>query len=416
MRRGRLLAELDHASRLSVVLVAAPAGYGKTTLVAQWLTASRSPAGTAAWLTLDAVDNDPGLLWGHVARALERAGCPLGDDAAGLVAGHRGDLINGVIPRLLTAMGAMPDEFFLVLDDFHVLQDRTCLEQMDFLVEHLPPQAHLFITTRAAPGLRLGRLRVGGQLAEIRAADLTFTADEMSSLLAIQRVELSGEAVEQLLDSLEGWPAGLCLAILSLVGRDDPDAFVRQLSGSERFIGDYLTEEVLSRQLPSTRELIITMSIVDRFSPGSQHFLLESKGSGAHPARARAGQHVPPGSHDDVDGSASTTCSQPSPAPSWRPDSRPHPAVARRAAKWFLDHGHVEQAARSTDVSRHGWGSCGGAGELDGGISMPGERLLCSRVDAVGTPSIDHRSLGWPRPGWPECPATRRPSPRTWIR
>ena len=187
------------------MLVAAPAGYGKTTLVAQWLARSRSPSG-AAWLTLDAVHNDPGLLWGHVATALDRAGCPLGDDAAGLVAAHSGDLINGAIPRLLSAMAAMPDEFFLVLDDFHVLQDRACLEQVDFLVEHLPPQAHLFITTRAAPGLRLGRLRVGGQLAEIRAADLSFTADEVSSLLAIQQVELSDGAVAQLMDASRDGP------------------------------------------------------------------------------------------------------------------------------------------------------------------------------------------------------------------
>ena len=377
------------------MLVAAPAGYGKTTLVAQWLARSRSPSG-AAWLTLDAVHNDPGLLWGHVATALDRAGCPLGDDAAGLVAAHSGDLINGAIPRLLSAMAAMPDEFFLVLDDFHVLQDRACLEQVDFLVEHLPPRAHLFITTRAAPGLRLGRLRVGGQLAEIRAADLSFTADEVSSLLAIQQVELSDGAVAQLMDSLEGWPAGLCLAILSLVGRADPDAFVRQLSGSDRFIGDYLTEEVLSRQPGPIREFIITMSIVDQFSPELCDFLVESKGSARilHELE-RANMFLLALDeerrwfrfHHLFAAVARTELEA--------KQAERIPLLHARAAKWFLDHGHVEEAVTHLRAS----GDTGGAAAvvqanwmryLDAGRAT----TVLAWFDAVGTPSIDDPVAG----------------------
>jgi LuxR family transcriptional regulator, maltose regulon positive regulatory protein len=389
VRRGRLLAELDRASRLSVVLVAAPAGYGKTTLVAQWLADSRAPR-TAAWLTLDAVHNDPGLLWLHVATALEAAGCQLGDDAATLVAAHSSDVINGVLPRMLTAMAAMPDEVVLVLDDFHVVQDPACLEQVDFLVEHLPPRVHLFITTRAAPGLRLGRLRVRGQLAEIRAADLAFSADEVSSLLAIQQVELSDGALAQLMDGVEGWPAGLCLAILSLVGRTDPDAFVRQLGGNNRFIGDYLTEEVLSRQPDPIREFIIAMSIVDRFSPELGDFLVESTGSALilHELE-RANMFLVALDeerrwfrfHHVLAAVARTELENE------QPDRIP--LLHARAASWFLDHGHIEEAVTHLLAS----GDTGGAAAvvqanwmkyLDAGRAT----TVLAWFDVVGTPSI----------------------------
>ena len=174
--------------------------------------------------------------------------------------------MTGVLPRLLNAMAAMPDEILIVLDDFQFVRETACHDQVEFLVEHLPPQAHLLITTRADPGLRLGRLRAAGELAEIRADDLAFNTAEASALLALQDVRLSDDALALLMQRTEGWPAGLYLATLSLSGRDDPDEAVRQFSGGNRFIGDYLTEEVLNRHTDEIREFIMTMSIVDRFS------------------------------------------------------------------------------------------------------------------------------------------------------
>ena len=307
------------------------------------------------------------------------------------MAAHSSDVINGVLPRLLRAMAAMPDEVVLVLDDFHVVQDPACLEQVDFLVEHLPPRAHLFITTRAAPGLRLGRLRVGGRLAEVLAADLAFTADEVSSLLAIQQLELSDEAVAQLMDGIEGWPAGMCLAILSLVGRADPDAFVRQLSGSNnRFVGDYLTEEVLSRQPGPIREFIITMSIVDRFSPELCDFLVESTGSARilHELE-RANMFLVALDEErrwfrfhHLFASVARTELE-----NEQPDRIPR--LHARAASWFLDHGHIEEAVTHLLAS----GDTGGAAAvvqanwmkyLDAGRAT----TVLSWFDVVGTPSI----------------------------
>ena len=279
VQRARLLDQVDRAVHHPVTLVAAPAGFGKTTLVAQWVTSSRAPS-FAAWLTLDADDNDPLRLWTHVAMALERAGCPVERDVATLLT-DGGDVMGTVLPRLLNAMAAMPDHLVLVLDDFRFVDAPACGEQVEFLIQHLPHQVHLILVTRADPGLRLGRLRAGRELAEIRAADLAFTPDEASSLLAVQQVELSSNAMAQLLDRTEGWPAGLYLAALSMEGRADLDDFVTQFCRGNRFIGDYLTEEVLSRLRNDVRNFIYSISILDRFSAELCDVVLQTTGSAA---------------------------------------------------------------------------------------------------------------------------------------
>jgi LuxR family transcriptional regulator, maltose regulon positive regulatory protein len=146
------------------------------------------------------------------------------------------------------------------------VRSAECNDQMDFFVKHLPPNAHLVLITRTDPILRLGRLRAAGQLAEIRADDLAFTQDEAYSILASDGVQLSDDSVSELVHRTEGWPAGVYLAALSLVGRPDAAEFVHHFSGNNRFVGDYLTEEVLSRQTDEVRNFILDMSILDRFS------------------------------------------------------------------------------------------------------------------------------------------------------
>ena len=278
VERARLLDLLDRAASCQVILVAAPAGYGKSTLVAQWLASDRrTPA--AAWVSLDSGDNDPGRLWTHVAAALERAGCVLADDLAAFMAANSGDVMTYVLPTLVNALAAMREDIVILLDDFHFVNDPACHDQVEFFIEHLPRQAHLLISTRADPGLRLGRVRATGRLAEIRADDLAFNERETANLLAMERVQLSSDAVAQLMLRTEGWPAGLYLAALSLSGRPDPEEFVRSFSGGNRFIGDYLTEEVLSRHTDRTREFITSMSILDRFCAPLCDFIAETTGS-----------------------------------------------------------------------------------------------------------------------------------------
>ena len=226
------------------MLVAAPAGFGKTTLLTQWLATGDASRATA-WVTLDPGDDDPVRLWTYVAAALERAGCPLGPDSASFVAANAGEIETRVLPRLLAALASMSGEVVIVLDDFHFVREQACHDQVGFLVEHLPPQSHVLIATRADPGLRLGRLRASGRLGEIRAADLAFSpgrggrSPRRGNRSAVRSARCRARGPHG------GMAGGSLPRHLSMSGRTDPDEFVRQFSGNDRFIGDYLTEEVL---------------------------------------------------------------------------------------------------------------------------------------------------------------------------
>ncbi|MGZ5398402.1 MAG: LuxR C-terminal-related transcriptional regulator [Nocardioides sp.] len=347
LRRERLLDRMRGARDHQVTLIAAPVGYGKTTLVAQWLAEAQLPR--AAWVSLDAGDNDPNRLWTHVAAALERAGSTFAPPSPP----HQDqDQLNTVAPNsmlvaIVDALTAVTEDIVLVLDDFHVIRQPTCHAQVEFLVEHLPPQAHLVIATRSDPGLRLGRLRAGGRLLEIRADDLGFTTAEASSLLALDEVALDDDSLSLLVDRTEGWPAGLYLVSLSLAGRPDPAAFVRTFSGDNRYIGDYLTEEVLSRHPAPVREFFITVSILDRFTASLCDHVAQITGSASllHDLERTNLFLVP---LDDER--------------RWYRFHQLFAAVARselemthpdrlaslhaRAAAWFIDHGNVDEAVK----------------------------------------------------------------------
>lgn len=345
VRRSRLLDQLDSALSRRLTLVAAPAGYGKTTLVAQWIAGGRSPA--AAWVSLDEGDNDAGRLWTHIAASLERAGCVIDHDLFTIMAAGSAEALTALLPRLVNALAAMPDDIVLVLDDFHLVTQPACHEQVAFLVEHLPAQAHLVVLTRADPSLRLGRLRVEGNLAEIRADALSFDAAEAASLMAHEDVPLTPDSLADLLKRTEGWPAGLYLAALSLVGRADPDGFVRDFTGDNRFLGDYLTEEVLNRHSEAERDFVATMSILERFSAPLGDYVAETTGTASMLSDfERSNLFLIPLDHDRR----------------WFRFHHLFAAVARsefessqpervvrlhhRAAEWFRDHGYMDEAVK----------------------------------------------------------------------
>ncbi|GAA3630152.1 LuxR C-terminal-related transcriptional regulator [Microlunatus ginsengisoli] len=263
--RPRLLQQLSDAVQMPVTLVAAPAGYGKSTLIAQWF-CSRDTAGHTVWVTLDAGDNDPTRLWTHIASALERIGCWHATPAAEFVAMNSTALSSRVIPRLCDALSAGPDPISIVLDDCHVIRSSECCAQLDQLIEHLPSNAHLVLASRSDPALRLGRLRVDARLAEIRLRDLAFTTAEVETLLRAADIRLENGSVTELERRTEGWPAAVHLSVLALTGRADPDDFVHELSGNNRFIADYLSEEVLNAQTPELRAFILDLSVFDRFT------------------------------------------------------------------------------------------------------------------------------------------------------
>jgi LuxR family maltose regulon positive regulatory protein len=263
--RTRLVEQLRRAAQHPVTLIAAPAGYGKSTIVAQWLDSVLRPE-TFAWISLDASDNEPARLWMHIATALDRVGCAIARDIPSFIAAGTHEMLTAVLPTIIDAVAAWPEEIAVLVDDFDIVRSSECNEQFDFFIKHLPANAHLVLITRSDPILRLGRLRAAGKLAEIRADDLAFTGEEAAALLISDGVQLSSIAASELMDRTEGWPAGVYLVALSLAGRSHPSEFVHHFSGNNRFIGDYLTEEVLSRQTDDVRQFILDMSIVDRFS------------------------------------------------------------------------------------------------------------------------------------------------------
>ena len=338
--RARLLDQLDLGTKRPIALIAAPAGYGKTTLVAQWLARPRQRT-LAAWVSLDAGDNDPGRLWTHVAAALERVGCVVSADKVQVGA----DVMAGVLPGIVNALASMPEDVVILLDDFHFVHEPACHSQVELLLENLPAQAHLVIITRADPGLRLGRIRASGQLAEIRADDLRFSAEEAYSLLAAEHVRLSDDALSLLVQRTEGWPAGLYLACLSLAGRDDPDGFVREFSGGNRFVGEYLTEEVLGRQTDLVRGFITTVSILDRFSAPLCDFVRQTAGSAAilHDLERNNVFLVP---LDEQRRWYRFHHFAAAVARAELEDERPDlvPELHARATRWFRDHGQIDEA------------------------------------------------------------------------
>jgi LuxR family transcriptional regulator, maltose regulon positive regulatory protein len=262
--RPRLIERLSRASESKLTLVSAPAGFGKTTLLAEWLAAA--PERSVAWLSLDQRDNDPLLFWTYVVAALETAAPGVGAGALALLQSPQPP-IDAVLATLLNDLSASSDDAVLVLDDYHVIDARDVHDGIAFLLEHLPPQLHLVIASRADPALPLARLRARGQLVEIRAADLRFTPEEAAAYLNdVMGLALTAGDVAALEERTEGWIAALQLAALSLQGRDDVTGFIADFAGDDRYIVDYLADEVLQRQPEHLQHFLLQTSILSRLN------------------------------------------------------------------------------------------------------------------------------------------------------
>jgi len=246
--RPRLSERLSRGAESALTLVSAPAGFGKTTLLTEWLAAAPADGRSVAWLSLDQRDNDPALFWTYLVAALQTAADGVGASALSLLQSPPSPM-EEVLATLLNDLHAVSNDVVLVLDDYHVIEARDVQDGMAFLLEHLPPQMHLVIAGRADPALPLARLRGRGELVEIRAADLRFTADEAAAYLnGSMGLVLTAQDVDALEGRTEEWIAALQLAALSLQGRDDVAGFIAGFAGDDRYIVDYLVEEVLQRQ------------------------------------------------------------------------------------------------------------------------------------------------------------------------
>ena len=251
---------------MKVTLISAPPGFGKTTLIADWLAACASGDLIPVWVSLDPTDNEAGAFWFAVATAFHRA-VPTARETISMMEGPQIPPIEMVVTTLANELGSVGSDVVLVLDDFHVIDDSDVQDQVSFLLEHLPPAAHVVITTRADPAFPLARLRTQGQLVEVRAADLRFTREEAAAYLRESAgLDLEASQVAALEERTEGWIAALQLAALSMQGRDDVPDFIRGFTGDDRFVVDYLAEEVLQRQPDDVRRFLLWTSILDRLT------------------------------------------------------------------------------------------------------------------------------------------------------
>jgi LuxR family transcriptional regulator, maltose regulon positive regulatory protein len=268
--RPRLSERLDRGTASKLVLVSAPAGFGKTTLLAEWLAAGpAAPADErlAAWLSLDRADNDPVSFWTYVIAALRTVASGVGEAALALLQAPQPPPIETVLTAALNDLGAVAADIVLVLDDYHVVDAREVQDGMAFLLDHLPPGLHVVIVGRADPALPLARLRARGELAEIRAAELRFTSDETAAYLnGMMGLQLTARDVAVLEGRTEGWIAALQLAALSMQGRDDVAGFIAGFAGDDRYVVDYLVEEVLQRLPERVQSFLLQTSILGRLS------------------------------------------------------------------------------------------------------------------------------------------------------
>ena len=267
--RPKLLEHLDKTLHRKVTVLSAPAGYGKTTLLAQWLQAD-DPGSSFAWVSLDEQDNDPVRMWRHVVEAVRRVvpdedGFGSGFFAALSFAGKK--LIERALPLLINEFVELPHRMVIVLDDYQFVTEEDSNESLTFLLEHLPDNVHLVLASRSDPHLPLGRLRARGELNEIRTAQLAFSEEEAAYLLNEKMgLELGSDDLRVLLQRTEGWPAGIYLAALSLQNKEDKRAFIATFGGSNSYVLELLGEEVLAGLTEEVRRFLLTTSVLKRIT------------------------------------------------------------------------------------------------------------------------------------------------------
>ncbi len=291
--RPRLIERLNEglSAGFKLTLISAPAGFGKTTLVSEWLAGCQRPV---AWLSLDEGDNDPTRFLTYLVAALQTLALSevegikanIGEGVLAVLQSPQPPSTESILTALLNEISTIPENFILVLDDYHLIESEPIDHALTFLLEHLPPHMHLVIVTREDPHLPLARLRARGQLTELRAADLRFTPTEAAGFLnQVMGLNLSEEDITALETRTEGWIAGLLLAALSMQGYQDVTSFIQSFTGSHHFVLDYLIEEVLQQQSSGIHTFLLVTSILDRLcGPLCDAVLLDSSVSGQETA------------------------------------------------------------------------------------------------------------------------------------
>ncbi|MFL5628369.1 MAG: LuxR C-terminal-related transcriptional regulator [Ktedonobacteraceae bacterium] len=264
--RPRLIERVNEGMKRKLILISAPAGFGKTTLLSEWRAVPPGSNIPMAWVSLDKADNDPTRFWMYITVALSTIDNDIVEQAMSILSLAQPSLTESVVTVLINTLNMLPRDCMLVLDDYHVIEDQTVHNSVAFLLDHLPPRMHVTLVSRSEPPLSLARLRAQGQLIELHSNDLRFTLNEVATFFQRMGLRLSTDATEKLEARTEGWITGLQLAALSLQGCDDTASLVAAFTGSHRYIVDYLVEEVLYRQ-PAPIEIFLQQTaVLDRLS------------------------------------------------------------------------------------------------------------------------------------------------------
>ena len=279
VQRSHLIARLNDGLQRKLTLICAPAGFGKTTLVSAWLMECARPV---AWLSLDEADSDPTRFMHYLIAALQTIAPTVGIDAIAMLQSAQPASHEAMLTSLINDLVALNNEVVLVLDDYQLIEHDIVERAISFLIEHMPPQLHLVIISRAEPQVPLARWRVRNQLNELRAADLRFNDNEAAAFLNhVMGLNLTTDAVATLEQRTEGWIAGLQLAALSMQGRADLEQCVKAFAGNHRYIQDYLIEEMLDHQPQHVRDFLLRTSILERLNGSLCDAVTEQTGSQA---------------------------------------------------------------------------------------------------------------------------------------
>jgi LuxR family transcriptional regulator, maltose regulon positive regulatory protein len=265
--RPHLSKQLDEGIRRKLTLISAPAGFGKTTLLSEWRMIHLGGEWPAGWVSLDEGDNDPVLFFSYLIAALRVVQADIGEAPLALLQSPQGPPLRSMLTILLNELAAIPKDFALVLDDYHVIENRSIHDAIAFLLDHMPPQMHLIISSRTDPPLPLARLRARNDLTELRPADLRFEPEEVATFLSgMVGFDLSADDVAALNERTEGWIAGLQLVALSLQGKRDIPNFINEFTGTHRHVFDYLAEEILHKQPQDVRDFLLRTAILHLLS------------------------------------------------------------------------------------------------------------------------------------------------------
>jgi len=389
--RGGLLAALDRAAASTVTIIAAPAGSGKTSLLRAWAGRQGQP-GRLAFVQVQRDQHDAQQFWLALLGAVRHATGASSD--AELPAATPDFNAPAMADRVLSELAGAPHGVTLVIDDLHELHSLEASAQLTRLLTNLPSQAHAILTTRHDTRLRLHRLRLAGELAEIRATDLRFSERETRQLLDAAGIALSEAGVTLLHQRTEGWAAGLRLAAISLAGHPDPERFVTEFSGSDRTVAEYLIAEMLERQPPDVQDLLLRTSLLERVNgeladllagrQGSEQILLDLEDANAFvesldPERTWFRYH-----HLFAD-FLRLELRHTLPAEI--------PALHRRAARWFIQHGQVAEAIRHTQAALDWPGAARLLADHSFSLTLDGQAQTMQALLRAFPPGGDHPEL-----------------------